>query len=104
VATDDWANDNTRILMAQQNAGSGYNQTIALSLALGEGPGVALSDADLIQSAGGNTVENGNFGGTATLEDAANGNTGINVIQQAGGTFGNQGVGIGFSGVADHSQ
>jgi hypothetical protein len=92
-------NNNTGVVMLNQNAGVASNQYNSLTLAFGlDGSTVALAEADLGQWNTGNHTFSVNAIRTATITGSINNNTGVTAVNQNAGNFNNQATKISVSG------
>jgi hypothetical protein len=92
-------NDNTGVVMLNQNAGYASNQYNSATLALGlNGAAVAMADADLGQWNQRNLSIDLSTVRLGTIADSINGNTGITMVNQNTGNYNNQATMISFSG------
>jgi len=86
----DSVNFNIGIAHVNQSPGNMNNQANAVSFALSQAPGVALSEADLGQFNTGNVVTENNVLKTAQISGSVVGNTGMVGVNQSSGNMANQ--------------
>lgn len=85
------ASNNAGVVALNQDVGVANAQTFALSMAVGINAIVVLSDAQLSQSHSDNSVP-APSSGSATIDTALNGNTGVTGANQANGSLNNQAI------------
>lgn len=92
-------NDNTGITSVNQSAGNMNNQFNAVSVAISLSGLVALSEADLGQWNGDNTVTENGVVKWDKMIDSVNGNVGITSVNQNVGNMNNQANVVSFAGI-----